>query len=299
MIEKPDYVREDHMADLWDVWQTELHRKVVGRTHKINKILHSGESRFQRIDVLENDWLGRMLVLYGSVMLNEREEFTYHEMLTHPALFTHPAPKEVMVVGGGDCCTLREVLRHPSVVRATQVEIDEEVVRVSNEHLGDLNQGASEDPRARMIFDDAMHFVTTADERFDVILSDTSDPIGPAEVLFQKSFHQAVHDRLNDRGVFVCQSESPFYNEDSIRKVYRSLRSVFEQVRMYVAHIPMYPSGMWSFAYCAKGPDPIDPVADLDPARVEALGLDLRYYNAELHRGAFALPTFAREMSEG
>jgi len=296
MSDKPDHVREDHMADLWDVWSTELHHGSVGRTMKVRRILHSGESRFQRIDVFDNDWLGRVLVLYGSVMLTEREEFTYHEMIAHPALFVHPDPKRVMIVGGGDGCTLREVLKHRGVEEAVQVEIDQEVCRVSREHLADLNQGALDDPRATLVFEDAMQYAAAAGPRFDVILSDTSDPIGPAEVLFQKSFHQAVHDRLTDQGIFVCQSESPFLNEESIRKIYKSLRSVFPIVRMYLAHIPMYPGGTWAFAFCSED---LDPVADLDPARVAAAGLATRYYNADLHRGAFALPTFARDMSEG
>ena len=283
-------VRQDDLADLMNLWSHELHRRVVGRGFKVGRILHSSESPFQRIDLVENDWLGRVLLLYGSVMLTEREEFCYHEMIAHPALFVHPAPRRVMVVGGGDGCTLREVLRHPGVAEAVQVEIDEAVCDVSRRFLSDLNQGALDDPRVRLVFQDAMRYVAEPGPAFDVILSDTSDPVGPAEVLFQKGFHQAVLERLSADGVFVCQTESPFLHEVEIRKVYASLREVFPVVRMYLAHMPMYPSGTWSFAFCSKG---LDPVTALDPSRVAAAALPLRYYTADVHRAAFALPPFA------
>lgn len=293
MTDPADLVREDHMADLWNVWSHELHRGVVGRSLKLSRILYSGQSPFQRIDVVENDWLGRVLVLYGSVMLTEREEFAYHEMIAHPALFVHPNPRRVMIVGGGDGCTLREVLRHKSVTEAVQVEIDPQVCQVARQYLADLNQGALDDPRATLVFQDAMQYVAAPGAPFDVVLSDTSDPIGPAEVLFQKTFHRAVADRLAPDGVFVCQTESPFFHADSIRKVYRSLREVFPIVRMYLAHMPMYPSGCWSFAFCSKAQDPL---YALDPRRVVAADLPLRYYTTDLHRGAFALPAFVREL---
>jgi len=287
----PDPVRKDDPAD---AWSHELHRGVVGRGFKVGRVLYSGQSPFQSIELLDNEWLGRVLLLYGSVMLTEREEFCYHEMIAHPALFAHPAPRRVMIVGGGDGCTLREVLRHPCVTEAVQVEIDRQVCDVSRRFLSDLNRGALDDPRATLVFQDAMAYVAEPGPAFDVILSDTSDPVGPAEVLFQKGFHQRVFDRLAPDGVFVCQTESPFFHEAEIRDVYRSLREVFPVVRMYLAHLPMYPSGCWSFAFCSKG---LDPVAALDPARVAAADLPLRYYTADVHRGAFALPAFARDLA--
>jgi len=285
-----DIVREESMGNLWNMWFTELHQGRAGLALKISQVLYSEVSDFQRIDVLETEEFGKILVLYGSIMITEKDEFVYHEMISHVPLFIHPKPARVLVIGGGDGGTIREVVKHPGVQQATLVEIDQQVVEVSKRFFPQVAAGL-DDPRVRIHYDDGARFLAETDEQFDVILADTSDPIGPAEVLFQKPFYQTVHDQLSDDGIFVAQSESPWLHRESVEKIYRNLTSTFPIVRMYLAHIPTYPSALWSFAFCSKQ---YDPLKDFDPARVTDLGF--RYYNADIHRACFALPTYVKEL---
>jgi spermidine synthase len=181
-------------------------------------------------------------------------------------------------------------MKHQEVEQATMVEIDRQVVEVSQRFFPQVGSAFGH-PKAQVIYDDAAHFVATTDSTYDVILADTSDPIGPAEVLFQRSFYQTVHDRLGEDGIFVPQTESPWLNQESIKKIYQNLRAVFPVVRMYLAHVPTYPGALWSFAFCSKRHDPL---ADFQAARCVQQGL--RYYNADIHRGTFALPTYVQEL---
>lgn len=285
-----DIIREESMTDLWNVWFTEMHQNRVGLTIKVKKLLYSGESPFQRIDILDTYEFGKMLVLYGSIMITEKDEFVYHEMLSHVPLLTHPNPKQVLVIGGGDGGTVREVVRHPEVERVTLVEIDEMVVQKAKEYFPEV-AGQLDNPRVRVMFEDGEKYLATTTEKYDVILCDASDPIGPAEVLFQKPFHQKAYDCLNEDGIFVTQSESPYFHQRTLKKMYDNLRQIFPIVRVYWAYIPTYPSAMWSFTFCSKK---YDPIADFDQARCAAIISQTRYYNDEIHRAAFALPNFVK-----
>lgn len=284
------YITEEGMADLWNVWYSELHNHTSGLTLKIDRVVESLQSEFQRIEILENNDFGKILVLYGSLMVCDRDNNAYNEMISHVPLFCHPAPKEVLIIGGGDCGALTEVLKHPEVKRCTMCEIDKMVVEVSRKHFPHLTYGLK-DPRARVVYQDGKKFIEDTTEKFDLVLLDLSDPIGPAADLFQKSFHQSVYDRLNRDGVMVAQSESPYYNQETVQAMYRNLSEIFPVVRMYTCFMPIYPSAYWSFAFCSKG---IDPVKNFDQARWDNLKLTTRYYNSEIHRAAFALPQFAR-----
>lgn len=285
-----EIVRESSMENLWNMWFSELHRERVGLTMKVSRVIYSEVSDFQRIDVIETEEFGRALVLYGSIMITEKDEFVYHEMLSHVPLNVHPRPARVLIIGGGDGGTLREVLRHEAVEQATLCEIDRQVVEVSKRFFPQVGC-AFDESRARIVHDDGAAFVAGCGETFDVVLADTSDPIGPAEVLFQRNFYQDVHAHLGEDGIFVAQSESPLFHQDSVRKIYANLRSVFPVVRMYLAHVPTYPSALWSFAFCSKGRDPIDDF------RAEGAPMDgLRYYNADIHRASFALPNYVRDL---
>lgn len=285
-----DLVREESMENLWNMWFTELHKGRAGLTLKVSRVLYSEVSDFQRIDVLETEQFGRALVLYGSIMITEQDEFVYHEMISHVPLNVHPKPAQVMIIGGGDGGTLREVMKHEEVEQATMVEIDRQVVEVSRRFFPRVGTAFGH-PKALVIYDDAAHFVATTESTYDVILADTSDPIGPAEVLFQRSFYQSVYDRLGEDGIFVPQTESPWLNQESIKKIYQNLRAVFPVVRMYLAHVPTYPGALWSFAFCSKR---YDPLADFQATRCRQQGL--RYYNGDVHRGSFALPTYVQEL---
>lgn len=286
------YIQEEGMCDLWNVWYSELHNNNSGLTFRVNRVVESLESEFQRIDVLENDDFGKLLVLYGSLMVCDNDNNAYNEMITHVPLFCHPSPKQVLIIGGGDCGALTEVLKHPEVERCTMCEIDRLVVETSKKHLPRLTAGL-DDPRANLLFADGKKFIEDGDEKFELIILDLSDPIGPAADLFQKEFHQLVHNRLTENGIMVAQSESPYYNKETVAAIYRNLREIFPLVRMYTCFMPIYPSGYWSFAFCSKG---IDPVDDFDRARYDKLAPETRYYNPETHIGAFALPQFVKQV---
>jgi spermidine synthase len=278
------------MEDLWNVWYTELSKGNAGLTLKVNRVLHSDTSDFQRIEVLENKTFGRLLVLYGSLMVADNDQNAYNEMITHVPLFAHPAPKRVLIVGGGDCGALTEVMKHPEVEQCTMCELDSKVVETSKQFFPHLTPGL-DDPRANLVFQDGKKYITEGSEKFDVIILDLSDPVGPAADLFQKPFHQTVYDRLNENGILVAQSESPLFDQEAVAAMHANLSDIFPTVRMYTCFMPIYPSGFWSFLFCSKGPHPLD---DFDEARWTKLSLTTKYYNAETHRGAFALPQFVK-----
>lgn len=282
------------MEDLWNVWYSELHEHAAGLTVKVDRVLESTVTPFQRIDVIENSFFGKILVLYGSLMACDNDTNAYNEMITHVPLFTHPDPKRVLIIGGGDCGALTEALKHPGVQKVTMCEIDQMVVEVSKRHLPHLTSGLS-DPRANVVYQDGKKYIEDSTERFDLISLDLSDPIGPAADLFQKPFHRKVYDRLTDDGIMIAQSESPFFHRKAIRPMYENLKDIFPIVRMYVAYMPIYPSAYWSFAFCSKKHDPLE---QFDQKRYTALAgqLKTRYYNDQIHRAAFALPNFVREL---
>jgi spermidine synthase len=286
------YVSEEGMEDLWNVWYSELHNHSSGLTLKIDRTLESLTSDFQRIDVIENKDFGKLLVLYGSLMVCDNDNNAYNEMITHVPLFSHPAPKQVLIIGGGDCGALTEVMKHPEVEHCLMCELDEKVVTTSKKYFPQLTAGL-EDPRAEVTFQDGKKYIEETDKKYDLILLDLSDPVGPAADLFQKQFHQQVFNRLNDHGIMVAQSESPYLNKKTVRAMYANLHEVFPVVKMYTCFMPIYPSGYWSFAFCSKG---IDPIKDLDAARVKKLALETQYYNLETHLGAFALPQFVSNL---
>ncbi|MFH2048103.1 MAG: polyamine aminopropyltransferase [bacterium] len=288
------YIKEEGMSDLWNVWYSELHEGHSGLTIKVDKIIESVESDFQRIDVLQTRDFGKMLVLYGSLMVCDNDNNAYNEMLAHVSLFTHPSPKKVLIIGGGDCGTLTEVLKHPEVESCTMCEIDKMVVEVSKKYFPNLTKGI-DDPRAKLIFDDGKIFIETTNEKFDIILLDLSDPIGPAAELFQKEFHQKVYDCLNNDGIMIAQSESPFYNKETVKTLYKNFNEIFPIAKMYTCFMPIYPSTYWSFAFCRKKYDPIE---SFDQNRYDKLNLETKYYNDQIHRASFALPQFVKEIIE-
>lgn len=269
----------------------------TGLTVGLNKQLFSEQTPYQRVEVYETDTWGNLMTIDGMVMLSEKDEFVYHEMLTHVGLFAHARPERVLIVGGGDGGSAREVLRHESVKRVDMVEIDEAVVRASREFLPEV--GAFDDPRLKVWYEDGIAFVRNVSDPYDMIIIDGSDPVGPAEGLFEKDFYRYCYEALTDEGVLTAQTESPWVPEyhPSMRKVFNALEEVFDRSAMYLAFIPLYPAGMWSMAFASKGADPHSPEA---MQRVEAgmasFGGELRYFNTEVHRGAFALPSFVADI---
>jgi spermidine synthase len=288
---------EDYMGPLHTIglWITEIHRGVVGNTFKVEKTLFTGRSKFQQVDVVKTEGLGRMLLNDGVVMLSERDEFIYHEMIAHVPLFVHPAPKRILVVGGGDGGTMREVLKHRSVVRAVLVEIDDMVIKACQEYLPAV-WAAKDDPRLEIKIEDGVKFVAETEETFDVVLIDSTDPIGPASPLFGKEFYQNVAKKLAADGILITQAASPFYDHYIQGPMFRNQRPFFQRLHIYNYSNLTYPGGLWSFGFAANG---ICPLKDFDPQRVAASGISTRYYNADIHLSAFMLPTFiAEEMGD-
>ncbi len=276
-----------------DLWYTEKHSDNVGITMKITKSLFSGTSEFQQLEILETLEYGKMMLLDGLVMVTERDEFVYHDMIVHPALFTHPDPKKVLVIGGGDGGSIREIMKHPEVELAVLCEIDGLVIDKSIEFLPSMAcEIDGSNPRVKLHVDDGLAYIRDHQNEFDVILVDSTDPIGPAVGLFEEDFYKLVFAALKEDGIMVAQSESPFYHAEIQKSMYRNLRTVFPIVEMYQAFIPTYPSGFWSFAFASKK---YHPVKDFNREKAAQRGFYTRYYNEDLHLGAFMLPTFARE----
>jgi spermidine synthase len=262
----------------------EFHSDSSGIFFKVQETLHSEKSSFQEIKVIRTEHFGKVLLLDDLVMLTERDEFVYHEMLVHPALIVHPEPKDVLIVGGGDGGTLREVLKH-DVRGATMVEIDERVCEVCKRFFPELAQ-SFQDSRAEIWYEDGIQYVKETDRTFDVVLVDSTDPVGHAAKLFSSEFYGDVKRCLRPNGVLVAQTESPVYHLEFIGKLYRRLAGFFKEVHIYLAAVPTYPGGLWSFTFASDGIDPRAVVRDMPKG--------LHYYNTEIHRAAFALPTYLK-----
>jgi len=258
---------------------------------KVNKVLFSGKSPFQTVDVVETELLGKMLLNDGLIMVSERDEFVYHDMIAHVPLFTHPNPKKVLVIGGGDGGTAREVLRHKSVEKCVMVEIDEMVVNACKEFIPQTSSSLN-DPRLELIIGDGIKYVNETTEKFDVILVDSTDPIGPAEPLFNISFYKDIEKCLSDDGIVVSQGESPFYFDEMQKKLLGIKKEVFPITTLYNFSNLTYPGGLWSFTVGSKK---YHPVKDFDQERVTNSGLTFEYYNSGIHQAAFAIPSFMRQ----
>ncbi len=273
-----------------ELWYTEKQTPHLGITCQVKETLCTKMTAFQELAILDTLQFGKMLVLDGMVQTTVQDEFVYHEMISHVPLVTHPNPEKVLVIGGGDGGTIKQIIKHPEVTRAVLVEIDEEVVNTCREYLPEISGGALEDPRVEVIITDGLEYVKSCREEFDVILVDSTEPVGPAVGLFTGEFYQNISEALKPQGIMVAQTESPFYNGDLIHSVTQRIQKVFPLTRLYLAAVPTYPSGLWSFTLGSKVHDPL---------KVKAFKeLDTRYYSPELHKSSFVLPGFVRELME-
>ncbi|MEE9257709.1 MAG: polyamine aminopropyltransferase [bacterium] len=273
------------------VWFTELHSPDSGLTCRIEKTLFSGKSDFQEIRVFETADYGRMLVLDGAIQTTERDEFVYHEMIVHVPLCAHPKPRRVLIVGGGDGGCVREALLHPEVERVTLVEIDGMVVETCRKYLPKI-AGRLKDPRVEVRIEDGVRFVKNHKRAFDVIIVDSTDPVNMASPLTRAPFFRAAKEALAPGGLYACQSQGPVFEARGMRRIARTLRGVFPGAAHYLAHVPTYPGGVWSFALAAKSgkrPEAIEP-------RPLPKGARTRYYTANVHRAAFQLPRYVEEI---
>ncbi len=281
-----------------NVWFTDRDENIaLSLRHKGNTLFRE-KSPYQKVEVFDTYAYGRMLACDDMVMCTEKDEYVYHEMIAHVPLLTHREAKKILVIGGGDGGTVRELLKHDHVEEVIMVEIDEKVVEASKQHLPTLSQ-AFGDPRLHLIYDDGIKYVQQApSETFDLVIVDSTDPVGPAEGLFTEDFYNDVYRILNEQGVMITQSESPRFNVEVYKEIYQTFKRIYgdDKVFSYLLFIPTYPTGMWSFSYSSKGDaHPWKSLNDQE-ARDFTEKNGLQYYNPEVHRAAFSLPNFVRNM---
>ncbi len=271
-----------------ELWLTDKETEHFKMQYRVKEVLYRDRSPFQEIAVIDTAEFGRALFLEGVIQTAVRDEFIYHEMLVHVPLTIHPNPERILVVGGGDGGTVREAVKHPEVKRVKMVEIDEQVVKVSRQFLPEL-ACKLDDPKVELHIADAIQYVKHVDEPYDVVLVDSSDPFGPAVGIFTEEFYGNVAKALKDDGLMVTQCETPFYTPQLTRDVYRAIRRHFPWVRLYTASVPAYSTAPWGFMLASR--------RELEnPWPRRELGFPTRYYSPEIHKAAFALPPFIREL---
>lgn len=268
-----------------EFWLTEKHTEGYSVNWKVKETFYTERTEFQHLAVVETYELGKALVLDGIVQTTELDEYIYHEMIVHPALLTHPKPERILVIGGGDGGTVRETVKHPSVRQVDLVEIDEKVILASRKYLPTISC-ALNDARVRILIEDGTEFIKTKKNFYDVVIIDSSDPVGPGIELFGQEFYRNVHKALKDDGLMTAQSESPLFYKETTKKVRNYIRNIFPICLTYIAAIPTYTGGFWSFTTGSKKYNPLH--TKPAPNIMEQLGT--RYLTAELLPAAFALP---------
>lgn len=273
-------------------WTTETHNH-MSLGFETTQVLFQGQSPFQKVDIVDTVTYGRLLLLDDAVMTTEKDEFVYHEMISHVPLLVHPNPKRVLVIGGGDGGTVREIVKHPQVEEVVLCEIDAMVVDSCKQFLPSI-ACELDNPKVTVKIGDGIAYMAEEAANFDVIIVDSTDPVGPGEGLFTATFYKNVLNALNPDGIMTAQSESPFVCERLVRELYSVYGQIFPKVAMYTGHIPTYPSGFWTWAFCSKQYDPQLPEAHL--ARAQAITQTCKYYNPALHNASLVLPNFVQAM---
>jgi len=268
-----------------ELWLTEDDRDNLKISYRIKEVIFSAQSPFQQVMILDSYDFGRMLVLDGVVQTTSIDGYIYNEMISHVPLQFHRAPKKVLIIGGGDCGAAREVAKYNDIEEIHMVEIDETVVQACKEHLPAVSGNLS-DSRVQFIYTDGVAFVKERANTYDVIIIDSSDPIGPAKELFSYEFYQNVHRALNENGIMVCQSQSPIFHLDVLKQTYTNIRQLFPRAAVYTATVPTYPGGLWSFTIGAKIP--------LSLPNTLSLPADTKYVNDAILTRCFELPQFMK-----
>ena len=260
---------------------------------KAGKVLFSENSPFQKVEVFETEsTLGRVLTLDDLMMTTEGDEYHYHEMIAHIPMMQHPNPKSVLVIGGGDGGTIREVMKHKTVERAVLCEIDGMVIEACKKYLPTISCEL-DNPKVEILVQDAIEYIKDKKDEFDIILIDSTDPMGPGEGLFTDEFYTNVKNALKKGGIMVAQSESPFANKEEIKKMYRQLKKVFPVVSTYTSNIPTYPGGYWAWAFCSVD---VKPLEYYNEERAAEIIPTCKIYNKEYHNARFALPNYLEEI---
>lgn len=279
-----------------ETWITERLHDHYAQSLRVDEMLYDSKTEHQRLKVFQNGTFGRILTLDDVVQTTEGDNFIYHEMLTHVPILAHGAAKRVLIIGGGDGGMAREALRHASVEHVTMVEIDAGVVDFSKEYLPMLSQGAFDDPRLNLVINDGAAFMRETDQKFDVIVVDSTDPIGPGEVLFTNTFYGHAARALTDDGIIVTQNGVPFMQGDELTGTMRAFKTLFADHSCYLATIPTYAGGPMAFGWGShsKSARTVS-LADLEK-RFAAAGVETDYYTPEVHKAAFALPGYVKKL---
>jgi spermidine synthase len=274
-----------------EMWIKEMQLKNSAMTYKVKETLVRKKTKYQDLAIVDTEDFGRMLLLDGIVQTTIKDEFIYHEMITHIPLFTHPYPQNVLIIGGGDGGAIRETLKHPSVKKAVMCEIDEDVIKECKKYLPEISSGL-DDERCEIFIGDGIKYVKEHKNEFDVIIVDSTDPFSIAEGLFKGNFYVDIYDALTEDGLFVAQTETPFFLPETVRKVFKSAKDIFPVTKLFMAGIPTYPGGYWSFTIGSKKYDP----SKVDISKIPDLGY--KYYTPELQRASFVLPHYIQKLTE-
>ncbi len=277
-----------------ELWYSENHSDDVKFSLRVEEQLYTKQTEYQRIDVMTSKEFGTFLTLDGLMMVAEKDEFIYHEMIVHVPMSVNPNIKKVLVIGGGDGGTVKQLVRYDTVEAIDLVEIDRDVVEVCKKFLPTVSAGLN-DERVNINYEDGLKFVRNTKDKYDLIIVDSTDPFGPGEGLFTREFYGNCYRTLSDDGIMVNQHESPYYENyaNSLIRAHRRIKGVFPIHKIYQAHIPTYPSGHWLFGFASNK---FDPIKDFNAERWNKLRLDTKYYNTELHMGCFALPNYVKEL---
>lgn len=273
-----------------------MHTPRVKLSVQVDRQLYSEENEYIRLDIFESPEFGRFLTVDGYIITTERDEFIYHEMMTHVPMAVHPDPRKILVFGAGDGGVVRELLKYPDVEQIDMVEVNEGVVEACMKYLPFSASGLT-DPKVTIYSDNSLRFIRHIENEYDVIIVDSAGFYGPGESLLSREFYGSCYKALKDDGIMVNQHQSPFYDEDRLetQKAHKRIVESFPISRVYQAHIPSYPSGYWLFGFASKV---YHPVKDLRAKKWKSLNIETRYYTLNLHRGCFALPAYVERMLE-
>lgn len=263
-----------------------------GQQFVMDEVLFEVETEHQHLIIFKNEQWGTVMALDGVIQTTEKDEFVYHEMMVHVPMLAHGNAKNVLIIGGGDGGILREVLKHPNVESVTQVEIDQQVIDMCVKYLPNHSAGAYDHPKANIVIADGVDYVNKCKETYDVIISDSTDPMGPGEVLFTSRFYQGIRNCLHPSGVFVAQNGVSFMQTEEVTTAYKRLSPLFSQATFYSGAVPTYVGGIMTFAWATDDPRLKEQPVELIRQRYEAAGLTTRFYTPKVHVGSFALPKY-------
>ncbi len=281
-----------------DVWFTERNDNIALSLKYHGERLYQNSSKYQKIEIYDSEALGRILVLDGRIVCAEEDEYVYHEMIAHVPVFAHQNPKRVLVIGGGDGGTVRELLRHSSIEQIDLVEIDECVIKAAQEYLPNMALSLNHKDVAIKVEDGISYVKSCESEKYNIIIVDSDDPVGPGEGLFTESFYMDIYRILKSEGIMITQSESPRFNQQVFKQVYKSYNHIFgaDNVHCYLMYLPSYPSGMWSFSFSSKGD--VHPYNNMQKEEIDGFCIKnkLKYYSYEVHKASFVLPQFVKDI---